>query len=185
MPNIILDRDGVINYESDEYIKSPDEWLPIPGSLAAIAQLNHHGFRVFIATNQSGVARGLFNIETLNLIHAKLIHELASFGGEVADILFCPHHPEDNCLCRKPKPGLLHQIQEKYALPLANTFFIGDSFADVQAALAAPCLPILVLTGKGQKALDDNPNLKKTIPTFPNLVHAVEFILAEEKKNHA
>lgn len=183
MTNIIIDRDGVINYESDEYIKSPEEWRAIPGSLEAIAKLNRHGFKVFIATNQSGIARGFYDFATLNLIHEKLTRELAVFGGEIADIFFCPHHPDDNCICRKPKPGLLHQIQQKYALNLATTYFVGDSFVDMQAATAAGCLPILVLTGKGQKFIEQYPHLDN-IPIFLNLVLAVEYVLAREKKNN-
>lgn len=181
MSHIILDRDGVINYESDDYIKSPEEWRAIPGSLEAIAKLNNNGYQVFIATNQSGIARGFYNIAMLDLIHEKLNRELAQFGGEITDIFFCPHHPEDNCLCRKPKPGLLQQIQEKYALDLATTFFIGDSFVDVKAALSAGCLPMLVLTGKGQQSIEAYPELQN-VPTFLNLVHAVDFILTREKK---
>lgn len=182
MPNIILDRDGVINYESEHYIKSPEEWLPIPGSLEAIAKLNQHGYKVFIATNQSGIARGLYDIPTLDLIHEKLIQSLAVFGGSVADIVYCPHHPNDCCECRKPKPGLLQQIQRKHALDLTTTIFIGDSCADIEAAQAVGCPPILVLTGNGQKACIENPKLQN-IPTFLNLFMAVEFILSQSDRS--
>jgi len=181
MPYIILDRDGVINYDSDKYVKSPDEWLPIPGSLEAIAQLNRHGFRVLIATNQSGIARGYYDIAVLDCIHEKLANELASVGGYVEEIFFCPHHPDDQCICRKPKPGLLQQIQKKYGLTMSETFFIGDSFVDVQAAQSVGCKPILVLTSNGQAALEKYPELGE-IPYFANLAKAVNYVLSAQKK---
>jgi len=175
---IILDRDGVINYDSDEYIKSPDEWRPIPGSLVAIAQLNRQGYRVLVATNQSGIARGLYDIDKLDEIHEKFMRELASVGGYIEEIFFCPHHPNDACLCRKPKPGLLLEMAAKYPIKLSDTFFIGDTLGDVQTAIAAGCQPILVLTGKGQQMLENHPELKD-IPHFPNLSHAVTYVLAQ------
>ncbi len=181
MKYIILDRDGVINYDSEEYIKSPDEWLPIPGSLNAIAQLNRSGFQVLVATNQSGIARGYFDLATLDSIHQKLMHELAAAGGYIEAIFYCPHHPNDACPCRKPKPGLLYQIAEKYHVNLADTFFIGDSNIDVQAAKAANCMPILVLTGKGQQAVERHPELSN-IPHFSNLAGAVEYVLSQQRK---
>lgn len=181
MAFIILDRDGVINYESDDYIKSPDEWRPIPGSLEAIAQLNRCGFRILIATNQSGVARGLYDIDRLDEIHEKFMRELASVGGYVDEIFFCPHHPQDDCTCRKPKPGLLLEIAAKYPLSLSDTYFIGDSFTDVQAAMAAGCLPILVLTGKGQQMLEHHPELA-IIPHFVDLASAVDYILTQRSQ---
>ena len=180
MPFIILDRDGVINYESTEYIKAPDEWKPIPGSLAAIAQLNHAGFRVLVATNQSGVARGFYTIEMLNRIHEKMLTELAVLGGSIEEIFFCPHHPDEGCLCRKPKAGMLRDIEKKYPLTLKDTFFIGDSFVDVCAAQEVGCRPILVLTGNGELALERHPELKE-IPYFENLSAAVLFVLSEKK----
>jgi D-glycero-D-manno-heptose 1,7-bisphosphate phosphatase len=176
---IILDRDGVINFESDEYIKSPAEWHPIPGSLEAIAALNRAGFHVFIATNQSGVARGLYDIATLHAIHEKLICELAKVGGYVDEIFFCPHHPDENCLCRKPKPGLLWQIQEKYPLQFSETFYIGDSLKDIQVAQEVGCKPLLVLTGNGLQTHAKYAE-SLTVPTFPDLAHAVAYVLAEE-----
>jgi D-glycero-D-manno-heptose 1,7-bisphosphate phosphatase len=178
MSYIILDRDGVINYDSEAYIKSPDEWIPIPHSLKAIADLNRAGFKVIVATNQSGVARGYYDLETLDKIHHKFKIALASEGGEIQDIFFCPHHPDEGCLCRKPKPGMLQDIQKKYALNLAKTFFIGDSFSDVQAAQAAGCKPLLVLTGKGQLALAKNPEVA-TIARFADLAAAVQYVLAQ------
>ncbi len=177
MPYIILDRDGVINYDSDVYIKSPAEWLPIPGSLEAIAELNRHGFKVLIATNQSGVARGYYDLAMLDLIHEKMMGELAAVGGYVEEIFFCPHHPDEHCACRKPKPGMLYQIQKKYSVVLADTFFIGDSYVDVEAARTAGCKPLLVLTQKGKVSVEKYPDLL-TIPSFPHLAAAVDYVLS-------
>jgi D-glycero-D-manno-heptose 1,7-bisphosphate phosphatase len=176
MSYIILDRDGVINYESMEYIKSPEEWHPIPGSLEAIAQLNRHGYRVIVATNQSGVARGFYDIETLDLIHEKLMRELAAVGGYIEEIFFCPHHPEEGCHCRKPQPGLIEQIKQKYNIELEKTYFIGDSVVDMQVAQLTGCRPLLVLTGNGHTVLNKHPEFS-AIPHFPNLAEAVDYVL--------
>ena len=174
---IILDRDGVINYDSDYYIKTPEEWLPIPGSLQAIAKLNRSGYQVVVATNQSGVARGFYDLDMLTRIHGKLKEKLTEVGGFIDEIFFCPHHPDENCECRKPKLGMFHQIQKKFPnVDLSDTFFIGDSIADMRAAFALPCKPILVLTSKGQKTLDNHPELA-FIPHFANLAEAVQYIL--------
>lgn len=180
MSYIILDRDGVINYDSEEYIKSPDEWVAIPGSLEAIAQLNRIGYRVIVATNQSGLSRGLFDLEMLTEIHNKLHQELAAVGGYVEEIFFCPHHPDDNCNCRKPKPGMLQDISKKYDIDLQKTFFIGDTYSDVAAGRAAGCNPILVLTSKGKKSLAEYPELK-LIPHFANLAQAVEYVIKQRE----
>lgn len=180
MPFIILDRDGVINHDSMAYIKSPDEWLPIPGSLDAIAQLNRAGYRVLVATNQSGVARGYYDLNTLSDIHEKLARELASVGGYVEEIFYCPHHPEENCDCRKPKTGLFEQIQSKYPVVWEKTYFIGDSYSDMQVALAMNCLPILVRTGNGEAVLQKYPELA-SIPNFADLARAVEYVLSQPK----
>jgi D-glycero-D-manno-heptose 1,7-bisphosphate phosphatase len=180
MSIIILDRDGVINYDSIEYIKSPEEWLPIPGSLDAIAQLNRSGFRVLIATNQSGVARGYYDINTLDLIHEKMMRELAAVGGYIEEIFFCPHHPDELCQCRKPRPGMLLKIAEKYTVNLQETFFIGDSIGDIHAAQSAGCKPILVLTGNGKKTLTQYPALMH-VPNFLNLAKAVEYVLSQQR----
>jgi D-glycero-D-manno-heptose 1,7-bisphosphate phosphatase len=182
MPFIILDRDGVINYDSDEYIKSAEEWQPIPGSLDAIAQLNRSGFQVLVATNQSGIARGHYDLDTLDLIHEKLMRELASVGGYIDEIFFCPHHPDDGCFCRKPKPGLLYRMKEKYSVNFSETYFIGDAYSDIQVAQCVGCLPILVLTGKGEKVLKKHSELS-TIPNFPDLARAVEYVLSQQRKN--
>src|SRR3990167_3798498 len=173
MSFIILDRDGVINYDSDKYIKSPEEWVAIPDSLEAIAQLNRFGFHVLVATNQSGVARGYYDVATLDAIHEKMANELAAVGGYVDEIFFCPHHPDDQCPCRKPQPGLFYRMQEKYGLCLADTFFIGDSRSDMEAAEVAGCKPLLVLTGNGQRHVAKHPELA-SIPRYENLAQAVE-----------
>jgi D-glycero-D-manno-heptose 1,7-bisphosphate phosphatase len=174
---IILDRDGVINYDSDDYIKSPDEWAAIPGSLEAIAQLNRAGFYVLIVTNQSGIARGYYDLETLDHIHEKLTNELAAVGGHIEEIYFCPHHPSDHCQCRKPAPGMLHKIRDQYETDFKDVFFVGDSITDVQVALNVGCKPILVLTGKGERTIAKNPELSNHVPTFADLAAAVHFIL--------
>ncbi len=178
MSFIILDRDGVINYDSDYYIKSPDEWISIPGSLEAIAKLNRAGYRVIIATNQSGVARGLYDLNTLHSIHEKLIRTVNEAGGAIEEIFFCPHHPDEKCQCRKPNPGLLLEIQKKYSLNLGDTFFIGDSVADIRAAQSAGCQPILVMTGNGTKTIENHPDLA-IIPQYRDLAHAVDIILSQ------
>jgi D-glycero-D-manno-heptose 1,7-bisphosphate phosphatase len=173
---IILDRDGVINYDSEYYIKNPDEWHAIPGSLNAIADLNRAGYHVLVVTNQSGVGRGFYDLEMLDRIHEKFIQELAAVGGCIEEIFFCPHHPDDNCECRKPKLELFNRIQKKYGVQFSDAFYIGDSYSDVQAAQASGCKPILVLTSKGQKTLDNHPECL-TIPYFLNLAEAVKTIL--------
>ncbi len=180
MKLIIIDRDGVINYDSDVYIKSPEEWLPIPGSLEAIAELNRAGYQVVVATNQSGIARGLYDLNMLEKIHKKIADELAKLGGRIDEIFFCPHHPDENCECRKPKPGLLYRIQKKYAVNLKDIFFIGDSIRDIQAAQTAGCKPILVLTGNGKWFLKEYPELL-TIPHFGDLAAAVRYILLQAR----
>lgn len=181
MSFVILDRDGVINHDSDEYIKSPDEWHAIPGSLDAIAKLNRYGYDILIATNQSGVARGFYDLDTLDLIHEKLMRELAAVGGFIREIFFCPHHPDAQCLCRKPKAGLLQQMASKYPINFAETYFIGDSHVDVLAARSVGCQPLLVLTGKGQRMLEKYPDLQD-VPSFQDLTAAVEYILAQRDK---
>jgi D-glycero-D-manno-heptose 1,7-bisphosphate phosphatase len=167
MKLIILDRDGVINQDSPDYIKSPEEWIPIPGSLSAIAQLNQQGFTVVVATNQSGVGRGYFSLETLTQIHAKMQQELAKVGGKIDHIYFCPHRPEDNCDCRKPKTGMFEQIARDYQTDLQGIINIGDALRDLQAGTKMGCKNILVLTGKGKQTLQDNP--KFDVKVFSDL----------------
>ena len=173
---IILDRDGVINHESAAYVKTPEEWIPIPGSLEAMASLSKAGFRILIATNQSGVARGYYDHEMLGRIHEKLTRELAVHGGTIEEIFYCPHHPDVGCNCRKPKPGLIHQIQQKYPVVLEETYFIGDSDVDMFVAKETGCRPLLVLTGRGQAMVEKYPEFS-TIPHFANLKAAVEHVL--------
>lgn len=147
----ILDRDGVINHDSEAYIKSPAEFTPIAGSIEAIARLSRAGWRVVVATNQSGVARGLFSMDTLNTIHAKLRREVGLAGGHIDAIFVCPHGPDDNCSCRKPLPGLFNEIGRRYDIDLTYVPAVGDSLRDLQAAAAAGCSTWLVLTGNGPK----------------------------------
>ncbi len=154
MKLIILDRDGVINEDSDAFIKSPDEWVPIPGSVEAIAQLTKAGYTVVIATNQSGLGRGLFDITALNAIHQKMLDTIKTAGGAVPVIMFCPHLPTDDCDCRKPRPGMFNTISERFDVGLKGVPAIGDSLRDLQAALLAGCTPYLVLTGKGRQTLE-------------------------------
>ncbi len=147
---IILDRDGVINNESDEHIKSPDEWVPIPGSLEAIARLSRADYRVVVVTNQSGIAKGLFDIDMLNRIHARMLERVRQKGGEIDAIFFCPHGPDDLCACRKPRPGMLVDLAGRLKINLAAVPAVGDSLRDLQAARAAGAMPILVRSGKGE-----------------------------------
>jgi len=153
MKLVILDRDGVINEDSPSFIKSPEEWVAIPGSLDAIARLNHAGYHVVIATNQSGVGRGLFDMATLNAIHEKLYRALAQVGGRVDAIFYCPHAADANCECRKPKTGMFRAIGERFNTSLAGVPAIGDSGRDIEAAAAMGARPMLVRTGKGLKTL--------------------------------
>lgn len=177
MKLIILDRDGVINFDSAQFIKSPDEWKPIPGSLAAIARLNHAGYRVVVATNQSGVGRGLFEMDTLNAIHEKMLKALAQVGGRIDAIFFCPHTSADNCACRKPKPGMLIEISNRFNTNLSGVPAIGDALRDLQAAVAVGAKPMLVLTGKGKKTAID-PELPAGTLIFPDLATAVAHLLS-------
>jgi len=177
MKLIILDRDGVINYDSDQFIKSPDEWRPIPGSLEAIAKLNQWGWRVVVATNQSGVGRGLFGMDTLNAIHEKMVKTLAQVGGRIDAIFFCPHAADSTCECRKPKPGMLRQIAERFNTSLDGVPVVGDSLRDLQAAVAVGAQPYLVLTGKGQKTRED-PALPPATQIYPDLATVVADLIA-------
>jgi D-glycero-D-manno-heptose 1,7-bisphosphate phosphatase len=148
---LILDRDGVINQDSDAYIKSVEEWVPIPGSVEAIAQLSKAGWTVAVATNQSGIARGYYDLATLDAMHARLRELVALKGGEVGLVVYCPHGPDAGCDCRKPKPGMLKTIARHYAVNLPGVWFVGDSKGDLEAAAAVDSQPVLVMTGKGQK----------------------------------
>lgn len=174
---VILDRDGVINVDSDDFIKSAEEWQPLPGSLEAIAELNRHDFKVVVITNQSGVARGLFDLAILDAMHDKMRALLAEVGGSIEAIYFCPHGPDQNCACRKPKPGLFEQFANDKQVDMRNVYAIGDSYRDVQACQASGGRPILVKTGKGLKTLQNHPQLN--LPVFENLYDAAHFIVSE------
>jgi D-glycero-D-manno-heptose 1,7-bisphosphate phosphatase len=176
MQLIILDRDGVINEDSDDYIKTPEEWQPIPDSLEAIARLHRAGWRVVVATNQAGVARGLFDLDTLMRIHEKMHRAVRETGGLIDAVFFCPHGPDDNCACRKPKPGLFHDIARRLRIELNGVPAIGDSLHDLQAARAAGALPLLVKTGKGSQTLA-HPVIDADVPVFNNLASAVDAVL--------
>ena len=176
---VILDRDGVINVDSDAFIKSPDEWVAIPGSLEAIARLNQAGYRVAIASNQSGIGRGLFDMAALNAMHEKMNRAAAAVGGRIDAVFFCPHTQEDDCECRKPKPGMLQQIVERFEIDPEDTPVVGDSLRDLQAGAALGFATHLVLTGKGQKTLaagnlPPNTKVHADLRTF-----ALDFLAAD------
>ena len=173
---IMMDRDGVINADSPDYIKSVKEWIPIPHSLNAITRLNHAGHQVVLVTNQSGVGRGYYSLDTLANIHQKMKDELSAIGGHVDGIYFCPHTPDDACDCRKPKPGMLLQVAKDFHADLKQTYFIGDSIRDIQAAQAVGCLPILVKTGNGEKTISEHATLKN-IPIYADLSEVVGAII--------
>ena len=179
---VILDRDGTINQDSDDYIKSPEEWIPLPGALEAIARLNHAGWQVVVASNQSGLGRGLFDMATLNAMHAKMNKLLTAVGGRIDAVFFCPHGPEDQCNCRKPLPGLLEQIGERLGIDLKGTHVVGDSLRDLQAGVAVGCQPHLVHTGKG--AAFQGQALPSTFPshtlTHADLAGFVDWLLDEK-----
>ncbi len=184
MKLIILDRDGTINFDRDDYVTTTEEWVPIPGALEAIAALTQAGWHAVVATNQSGLGRGLFDMATLNAMHLKLNQLLAEAGGRIDAVFFCPHVPSDECDCRKPMPGLHRQIAERYGVDLKQVPAVGDSLRDLQAAHAAGCEPHLVRTGKSQ-ALDAE-HLELLIAQVPGTqVHAdlaafAEFLLKRE-----
>ncbi len=177
MKLIILDRDGVINHDSAAYIKSPREWRPITGSLNAIARLNQAGFHVIVASNQSGVGRGLFDMAALNAIHDKMHKALAQAGGRVDAIFFCPHAADDHCNCRKPKAGMLEDIAHRLNTNLHGVPMVGDSIRDLQAAAAARAAPMLVLTGNGKKTQRAG-GLPPDTRVFADLAAAVDALAA-------
>nr|WP_233172328.1 D-glycero-beta-D-manno-heptose 1,7-bisphosphate 7-phosphatase [Pseudomonas chlororaphis] len=170
---LILDRDGVINHDSDAYIKSVQEWIPIPGAIEAIAQLSKAGWTVAVATNQSGIARGYYDLATLDAMHARLRELVAEQGGEVGLIVYCPHGPDEGCACRKPKPGMLQTIAEHYQAELTGLWFVGDSLGDLEAAKAVDSQPVLVKTGKGEKTLG------KTLPVGTLIFDDLAAVAAE------
>ncbi|WP_348766475.1 D-glycero-beta-D-manno-heptose 1,7-bisphosphate 7-phosphatase [uncultured Salinisphaera sp.] len=178
MKLIILDRDGVINEDSDDYIKSPAEWRPLPGSLEAILKLKNAGYRVVVASNQSGLARGLFDYDTLFAIHDKMTRMLADIGTHVDGIFFCPHGPDDGCRCRKPDTGLLDDIAKRFGRALAGTPFIGDSLSDIRAAQAAGATPVLVRSGK---AVAEDAVELAGVDVYDDLAEAAGSLIARDK----
>ncbi len=176
MKLVILDRDGVINYDSDQYIKSPGEWKPLPGSLEAIAKLTQAGYKVVIASNQSGIGRGLFDMDTLNAIHDKMHRAVQSLGGRIDAVFYCPHTSESKCSCRKPKPGMFLRIGACFNTDLSEAFVIGDSLRDLQPAASVGARPVLVLTGKGGVTQAEGDLPEGTL-IFSDLAAAVEHIL--------
>jgi len=173
---VILDRDGVINQDADAYVKSAAEWIPIPDSAEAIAQLCRAGFQVAVATNQSGLARGYFTQADLDAMHHKMEQLISAAGGKLAGIFYCPHGPEQHCDCRKPLPGLIHQIEQQLQVSARGAYLIGDSLRDLQAGHQAGCTPILVRTGKGERTLAKGEGLEG-VPVFADLAAAVRWIL--------
>lgn len=182
MKLVILDRDGTINSDSDDFVKTPEEWLPLPGALEAIARLSHAGWHVVVASNQSGLGRGLFDVGTLNAMHTKMLKMLALQGGRMDAVFYCPHTAEDNCHCRKPRPGLFEQIGLRFGVPLKGVPTVGDSLRDVQAGAAAGCEPHLVLTGKSEKyrGLAPPQDLPPGTLVHQDLSAFADFILARE-----
>jgi D-glycero-D-manno-heptose 1,7-bisphosphate phosphatase len=168
MKLVILDRDGTINHDSDSYVKSPEEWGAIEGSLEAIARLTQAGYRVVVATNQSGIARGLFDTTTLVAIHDKLQKAVAQYGGRIDAFFFCPHAADSECDCRKPKPGMLLEIARRFNVALSDVYMVGDAQRDLEAAAAAGAKPVLVLTGKGRKTKSDG-RMPPGTEVFPDL----------------
>lgn len=177
MKLIILDRDGVINYDSDDYIKSADEWIPLPGSMEALARMYHGGYRLVIASNQSGIGRKFLTIDDLNGIHRKMTRELAKLGVQIDAIFFCPHAPEANCYCRKPLPGLLLEIATRFQIDIKDVPCIGDSWRDIQSAIMVGAYPLLVLTGNGKNTYDLHCHDLNNITVLPNLLAVADFLL--------
>ena len=176
---IVLDRDGVINRESSTFIRNPAEWLPLPGSVQAIADLTAAGFEVVVATNQSGVGRGLFTAATLAAIHERMTKTIEAAGGKLAGIFFCPHRPEDNCECRKPRAGLMRQIEAQFGTSLRDQPVIGDSCRDLQAAWAVGARAMLVRTGNGA-VTEGRLDADKTVEVFPDLAAAATTLITEK-----
>ncbi len=175
---IILDRDGVINVDSDQFIKSPDEWKAIPGSIEAIARLNQHGYRVVVATNQSGIGRGLFDTATFNAINDKMMELVFRQGGRIDAVFFCPCTAEQKCHCRKPDTGMFEDIAARFHVGLTGVPAVGDSLRDLEAGAKVGCVPILVLTGKGKKTNADG-NLPRSTKVYADLAEAVKMLVTE------
>jgi D-glycero-D-manno-heptose 1,7-bisphosphate phosphatase len=178
---VILDRDGVINEESDAYIKSVDEWHPVPGSIDAIAKLSKAGYLIAVATNQSGLARGYFDEITLANIHNLMNATVEAAGGHIDTLSYCPHGPDDNCSCRKPLTGLLDQIEDSLSVSVAGAWFVGDTQKDIDVARAKSCKPVLVRSGKGLKTEARLSEVDRvSVPVFDDLAHAVDHILSHD-----
>lgn len=175
---VILDRDGVINHDSEDFIKSPAEWRPIDGSIEAIARLSAAGFTVAVASNQSGLARKLLDRPTLEAIHDKMRKAVRDAGGDLGRIAYCPHHPDDDCDCRKPKPGLLKALGRNYGVSLANVPVVGDSLRDIDAALAVGARPVLVLTGNGAATRDELDRQGRDVETYNDLADVAGALVA-------
>lgn len=173
---IVLDRDGVINYDSDNYIKTVDEWIPLPGSMEAIGKLTKAGYKIAVATNQSGISRGYFSVETLNAMHDKMMKLADEHGGKFDFIAYCPHGPDDECDCRKPLPGLIHQIESALNISAKDCYMVGDSLRDLEAGVAAGLKPVLVRTGKGVRTLEKNQGLENTL-VFDDLTNLVNTLI--------
>jgi D-glycero-D-manno-heptose 1,7-bisphosphate phosphatase len=184
MKLVILDRDGVINQDSANFIKNPNEWIALPGSLEAIALLNQSGYRVAVATNQSGIGRGLYDMAMLNSIHDKMHRALAQVGGRIDALFYCPHTADDHCSCRKPKTGMIEDIGRRFSVNLNEVFGVGDALRDLQAFADAGCKPILVRSGKGEETLLDSQLPDKKLPKntliFADLAEAVQHIIADD-----
>ncbi|MDK4525267.1 D-glycero-beta-D-manno-heptose 1,7-bisphosphate 7-phosphatase [Kingella kingae] len=181
MKLIILDRDGVINHDSDQFIKSPDEWLPIAGSMDAIAFLTQAGYTIAVATNQSGIARGYFTVQTLNEMHTKMHKLIRQAGGEISGVWFCPHATDSKCDCRKPKSGMIEDIITRFNAQAGDTYLVGDSLRDLQAIAAVGGKPILVKTGKGSKTLEtEQANLPQGTQIFDDLMAFSQYLLQQK-----
>ena len=173
---IILDRDGVINEDSDNYIRSVDEWIPVPGSIEAIARLSKAGYTIAIATNQSGISRGYYPLSELDAMHDKMTRLVQEQGGKIDCIKYCPHGPDEGCLCRKPSTGLVDQIEDYLQTSASNAWFVGDSLKDLQCAIKKSCKPALVKTGKGERTLAKGEGLEG-IPVYKSLADFTEHLL--------
>lgn len=176
---IILDRDGVINHDSEHFIKNVDEWQPIPGSLQAIAALTKAGFTLAIASNQSGIARGLFDQDALDAMHAKMLGLINAAGGHIGRVVICPHGPDDGCACRKPRPGMLEQLAQHFDTSLQGVPVIGDALRDLEAAAAVGARPILVRSGKGRRTEAALPERFAGVPVYDDLAAAARALIDE------
>jgi D-glycero-D-manno-heptose 1,7-bisphosphate phosphatase len=174
---LILDRDGVINHDRPDFIKSPDEWIPILGSLEAIGELTRAGWTIVVATNQSCIGRGIIDVAMLNQIHAKMHRAVVNAGGHINAIFFCPHAPDAGCECRKPAPGMVLDIARRFRVDVADCIMVGDSLRDLQAVASAGGQPILVRTGNGQKA-EISPDLPENTRIFADLAAVADALLA-------